>query len=330
MLAVSRSNPYLQSHPLTRDRITFVENHLAGRSDAPLPAGWGLAHARMVAKLRAFLTDPHEVLETYQDDPSVVGRYARAIAHYRLPDLPQALADIDGLLAEHPDDPYFHELKGQMLFENGRIADAIGPYREAVRLAPGAPLIRVGLAQALIESGAPAANSEAIAELEEVTRTEPDNAGAWRLLGVARGRDGLHGKSDVAFRRIRAARRQARRRAPLCQTRGGQDPAGRPRVAAVAGHPARDRGELKPAQSWRPAQTVSAASAHNRASVTLSTQPSTRTTRLCAKSARSWRARPARRRARSEHEGSQSRPRRSAPSRAASRSRSASPGRLAR
>ena len=199
VLAVSRSNPYLQSHPLTRDRITFVENHLAGRSEAALPAGWGLAHARMVAKLRAFLTDPHEVLETYQDDDSVVGRYARAIAHYRLPDLPQALADIDGLLAEHPDDPYFHELKGQMLFENGRIADAIGPYREAVRLAPGAPLIRVGLAQALIESGAPAANSEAIAELEEVTRTEPDNAGAWRLLGVARGRDGLHGKSDVAF-----------------------------------------------------------------------------------------------------------------------------------
>jgi predicted Zn-dependent protease len=199
LLAVSPGNPYLQSHPLTRDRITFVENHVAGRSDAPLPAGWALAHDRMVAKLRAFLTDPHEVLQTYRDDQSVVGRYARAIAHYRLPDLRQALEDIDGLVAEHPDDPYFHELKGQMLFENGRVADAIAPYREAVRLAPNAPLIRVGLAQALIESGAPADNSEAVAQLEEVTRGEPDNAGAWRLLGVARGRDGLHGKSDVAF-----------------------------------------------------------------------------------------------------------------------------------
>jgi predicted Zn-dependent protease len=199
VLAVSRGNPYLQSHPLTRDRITFVENHVAGRSDAPLPTGWAVAHARMVAKLRAFLSDPREVLQTYQDDQSVVGRYARAIAHYRLPDLQQALADIDGLLTEHPEDPYFHELKGQMLFENGRVADAVGPYREAVRLTPGAPLIRVGLAQALVETGAPADNSEAIAQLEEVTRIEPDNAGAWRLLGVARGRDGLHGKSDVAF-----------------------------------------------------------------------------------------------------------------------------------
>ena len=56
--------------------------------------------------------------------------------HYRLPDLPQGLADIDGLLAEYPNDPYFHELKGQMLFENGHIEEAIPPYREAVRLAP--------------------------------------------------------------------------------------------------------------------------------------------------------------------------------------------------
>jgi predicted Zn-dependent protease len=199
VLAVSRTNPYLQSHPLTRDRITFVENHVAGGSEIPLPAGWELAHARMVAKLRAFLTEPREVLRSYENDQSVVGRYARAIAHYRLPDLRQALEDIDGLLAEHPEDPYFHELKGQMLFENGRVVDAIGPYREAVRLAPDAPLIRIGLAQALIESGAPADNSEAIVQLEDVTRTEPDNAGAWRLLGVARGRDGLHGKSDVAF-----------------------------------------------------------------------------------------------------------------------------------
>ena len=51
-------------------------------------------------------------------------RYARAIAYYRIPDLPKALALVDGLIAELPKDPYFLELKGQILFENGRVDEA--------------------------------------------------------------------------------------------------------------------------------------------------------------------------------------------------------------
>ena len=200
VLAVSRTNPYLQTHPLTRDRIRFVENHVArqGGRFSELPPGWSLAHDRMVAKLQAFLLDPRDMLQRYQSD-TLLDRYARAIALYRMPDLPAAIEAIDGLLADHPDDPYFHELKGQMLFENGRIEDAILAYRTAVGLRPDAPLIRVGLAQALIESGAPGANAEAIGHLEEAVGREPTNAGAWRLLGIAQGRNGLEGVSNLSL-----------------------------------------------------------------------------------------------------------------------------------
>jgi predicted Zn-dependent protease len=201
VLAVSRMNPYLQTHPLTRDRISFVQSHATGEGGrfADLPPGWPLAHGRMVAKLQAFLLDPRDVLQRYQTNDTLLGRYARAIALYRLPDLPAALEAVDGLIAEYPDDPYFHELKGQMLFENGRIADAIPPYRRAVELRPDAPLLRYGLAQALIESGAPGANAEAIEQLDEVVARESTNAGAWRLLGIAQGRDGLEGVSNLSL-----------------------------------------------------------------------------------------------------------------------------------
>ena len=94
----------------------------------------------MVVKLQAFLLDPRDVLQRYQADDTLLGRYAKAIALYRLPDLPAALEAVDGLIAEYPDDPYFHELKGQMLFENGRIEEAIPPYRQAVALRPDASL----------------------------------------------------------------------------------------------------------------------------------------------------------------------------------------------
>jgi predicted Zn-dependent protease len=200
VLAVSRMNPYLQTHPLTRDRISFVENHAAAEAGrfAESPQ-WALAHGRMVVKLEAFLLNPTEVLQRYRNDDSLLGRYAKAIALYRLPDLPAALKAVDQLIADHPDDPYFHELKGQMLFENGRIADAISPYRRAVELRPDAALLRYGLAQALIESGEPGANAEAIAHLEEAVAREPTNAGAWRLLGIAQGRDGLEGVSNLSL-----------------------------------------------------------------------------------------------------------------------------------
>jgi predicted Zn-dependent protease len=201
VLAVSRMSPYLQTHPLTRDRITFVENQVAAENGrfTELPPGWAMAHGRMVVKLQAFLLDPHEVLQRYETNDTLLGRYAKTIALYRLPDLPAALKGVDALIAEHPNDPYFHELKGQMLFENGHVQEAIAPYRKAVELRPDASLLRIGLAQALIESGEPQANHEAIAHLEEAVAREPTNAGAWRQLGIAQGRGGEEGVSNLSL-----------------------------------------------------------------------------------------------------------------------------------
>jgi predicted Zn-dependent protease len=199
VLAVSSMSPYLQSHPLTRDRINFVENHVASGPIAETPPGQAEAHRRMVVKLQAFLNDPRQTLQQYRNDQSVAGRYARAIAFYRVPDLERALAEIDGLLAEYPDDPYFHELKGQMLFENGHIEEAIGPYRESVRLAPGEPLLEIGLASALVEAGEQESNREAIGHLEDALQVEPTNAFGWRLLGIAQGRAGEEGHSNLSL-----------------------------------------------------------------------------------------------------------------------------------
>ena len=111
---------------------------------------------------------PSSTLAAYPEkDQSVLARYARAIAYYRIPKLDKALPIIDGLIRDYPKDPYFRELKGQMLFENGRIAEAVQPYEEAVRLAPAAPLLRISLAQVYIESNDPKVNKRAIAYLND-------------------------------------------------------------------------------------------------------------------------------------------------------------------
>ena len=201
LLVASRQDPYLRSHPLTRGRIDFVRNHIANsaHSDALPRADYDAAFRRMQGKLHGFLDPATETFARYPtSDTSVEARYARAIAHYRRPDLERALPEIDSLIADDPEDAYFHELRGQMLFENGRGGEALGSYRRSVELAPDAPLIRVDLAQALVESNDRAALAEATGHLEIAVRQDDENARAWRLLSIVHGRAERFGLSALA------------------------------------------------------------------------------------------------------------------------------------
>lgn len=193
---------YRRTHPLTEERIQIVRDHAARSpwADSDLPDEFHRRHARMVAKLDGFLSPPEETLARYDaSDKGVAARYARAIAHYRVPNLGEALASIDGLIAEAPEDPYFHELRGQMLFENGRSAEALESYREAVRLAPHAGLIRVELGRAAIEVGTQETLKEAVRNLREVVRRSPRSARGWYWLGIAEGRSGRPAMADLAL-----------------------------------------------------------------------------------------------------------------------------------
>ncbi len=192
---------YLQTHPLTRDRLRVVEQHVS-RSSIPaeaVPADWRDRHARMLAKLRAFIRPPGETLRRYAEGADIASRYARAIAHWRGVDLMRGLAGIDALIAEEPDNPYFHELKGQMLFESGRAAEALPSYRRAVELAPGEPLLRIALAHAQLESGDGTRLDAAEDNLRNALSREGNNAMAWRLLSQVYGRQGDSAMADYAM-----------------------------------------------------------------------------------------------------------------------------------
>jgi len=227
LLVTARQSPYIRSHPLTRERMDAIREFLARsrHADAAIPDEFKIMHRRMKAKLHGFMDPPTQTLNRYKaEDRSVEARYARATAYYRVPDLANALPLIDGLIAEMPNDAYFHELKGQMLFENGRVTEALQPYETSVRLMPDAPLLRVGLAQVQLELNDKALHAPAFAHLGEAVRVDPDNPLAWRLLAVAHGREGRLGEVALALaeqavvqNRMRDARQQAERALKLLQ-----------------------------------------------------------------------------------------------------------------
>ena len=193
--------PWLQTHPLTSSRIEFLRYQVQ-RSPFKGDKITGPAverHDRMRAKLDAFLSEPSAALKRWQDDKSVPGRYATAIALYRIPRLNDALGEIRSLIADYPRDPYFRELEGQMLYENGRVADARNPYREALRLLPGNALLKLGLARTLIDSDKPNDLEEARQQLVDATVAEPDDADAFQFLAIAEGKLGREGAADLAM-----------------------------------------------------------------------------------------------------------------------------------
>jgi predicted Zn-dependent protease len=202
ILSGAHAEAWEHTHPLTAQRIEYLRDHVqrARCSDTPDSPASVETFRRIKMKLHAFLDPPSATLAAYpESNNSVLARYARAIAYYRIPDLARALPAVDGLIRDFPKDPYYRELKGQMLFENGRIHDAMPPYEDAVRLAPNAALLRMSLSQVYIETGDQGLNKRAIAYLNDASRAEGRDSQVWHFLAVAYGRDNQLGMAALSL-----------------------------------------------------------------------------------------------------------------------------------
>lgn len=200
LLSLRNVDPYSLSHPAPRSRIAFLEQNV-GKSrfyNKKDPAALLLRHRLMHAKLRGFKSSAQAVFRRYPtSDTSLPARYARAIAYYRNVDFKRAIREIDGLIKSQPKNPYFWELKGQALFENGRAKRAIAPLKKAVALAPNAGLIRIMLAQVMLAANKNGSRS-VIRHLAIARRSEPDSPSLYRFLARAHARLGNIGQADLA------------------------------------------------------------------------------------------------------------------------------------
>jgi predicted Zn-dependent protease len=196
LIGVQGINPYLQTHPMPQQRIVQLRELVLASPyyNNTDPPELQFRHDLMKAKLFGFLDDPKTVFYRYPEtDQSLPAHYARAIATYRQSGVKVALPQLDALIAAKPDWPYFYELKGQFLFESGQVAAAIPPLRDAVRLAPNEPLIRVMLGQALLGTNDPKLVDEAISTLRTALLAEDSSAMGYRQLAAAYAR-----KADAA------------------------------------------------------------------------------------------------------------------------------------
>lgn len=197
LLPESQQSEYVRTHPLTRDRIDFLQNTIdTQRRRGSVPEKWIETHKRVRAKLYGYLFPERAVNNKGTD---IASRYGRTVALYRRGRIDEALAETDKLLQEEPKNPWFYELKGQILFETGKVAQSVAPYERAVAYAPHSGLLQVAYAHALMETDIPDGNTldKAVTALKTSLRTEPYQARTHRLLATAYGKQGKEGLSHL-------------------------------------------------------------------------------------------------------------------------------------
>lgn len=178
---------YMRTHPLSGDRVQTLRDLLAEDPawETPDDAALQERFMRVKAKLYGYLAEPQRVLTAYPlTDTSIPARYARAYAYHKEARVDKALAETEALLAAEPDNPYFLELKGQVLLESGRPLEALEPLRRATDLTRAHPLIAGMFGHALIATENQANYPEAERVLRAAVSRDRYNPFAWYQLGV--------------------------------------------------------------------------------------------------------------------------------------------------
>jgi len=199
-LAVYARDSYDRTHPLSSERIESLTQIYKKDAawDRPTDPAIEARFQRVKAKLVGFVNSKNAVTVYPESDQSVPGHYARAYA-YHLGAYPEkALAEADALLTAAPTDPFFLELKGQILLESGRPKDAIPVLRQSVAAAPDQPMISVMLGHALIATEEPKNFAEAKSVLKTAVNRDNDNPFAWMQLGVVYDREGDRPRAALA------------------------------------------------------------------------------------------------------------------------------------
>ncbi|MCW8844158.1 MAG: M48 family metalloprotease [Rhodobacteraceae bacterium] len=198
VLNTSRQDPYMRSHPLTRDRIRTMKTYAAAHADKVKPTDPEVAYwyDRARAKLAAFTLSPKWTLRRLDESASRDIRLMReAAARHRLSQSGAALKAINGAISLRPEDAFYYELKGQILLENRRFSEAVTAYRKAVDLAPRDALCLASLGRALLAADRP---RDALKPLEQARSRDFRNSAMLRDLGAAYARTGNNGMAALA------------------------------------------------------------------------------------------------------------------------------------
>ena len=198
-LSARNQSSRVRSHPISRQRIMALENQAVKskfynqRDSLELTYRYNMIRA----KLEGFLKRPDDIIRKYEKNDSDYAIYASSVALYRKALTDKAIDKINILIDKYPTNPWYYELKGQILYESGKIKPSIEPYEKAVKFSTGHPLLNIALASAYLALNDKEYDIKAQNLLNNVIKKDQKNSYAWFQLAIAEARLGNIGKADL-------------------------------------------------------------------------------------------------------------------------------------
>lgn len=200
ILSEVNQNPYVRSHPLSRDRVRAYEAFMEKSTYANAEDDPALVrrHKLAQAKIYGFLDHPSTTLRRYGQRNDLPARYAKTIAYHKKGLAADALKLGHSLIEEDAQNPYFHELMGQILYESGHAAKAIPHYTRSLELAPNEPLMMLGLATAHLGVEKKQHAEKAITLLKSALQIDAENPTVYYQLAIAYSQIGNIAEAELA------------------------------------------------------------------------------------------------------------------------------------
>jgi predicted Zn-dependent protease len=194
-----KSNAYMSTHPISQDRIDNIKSY----TEKNLPKKTSYLgdyarsrYTRIVAKIFAYTHSPEAVFQKYTGNDTN-SNYAKAIAYMKSANLAKTVEYIDKLMDKEPLSPFYLELKGQVYFESGKVAESIPFYEKAYAYAPRENLIKLEYASAMISAKIEV--SKAIGLLEQIIEEDKQDSNVWQQLAIAYGQKNDKVNSNIAL-----------------------------------------------------------------------------------------------------------------------------------
>ncbi len=192
----SAGNIYMQSHPLTNDRISYIDSALNNDSNPKVPFEFKLIWDKISMKLKAYLDDPEAFIQELGEDPSESALMGKAIAYYRMEENEKAMDYAGQLIQKYPSNPHYYDLKSDIAWDSGLLEISRDASKKALSLSKDEPLFKQNYARALIELNQDLKQASNL--LENVVIENKGFFSAWKSLTQAYGLQNLQGEFNWA------------------------------------------------------------------------------------------------------------------------------------
>ena len=195
LFSSSRPDPYIQSHPLPRDRIALLKTKVNSSPHFAKPdsVALQLRHDMMRAKIAAYSGGMASVRRVFKKDlHGAPALYGSAISSFLRGRTDDGLKIINKLIKQQPKNAYLYEMKAEMLLRGRRAKEGIKPMQKAIKLDPyKSGLLRIQYGHLLLETNEKKHLSESIKQIKR---------------GLARDPKTISGYSDNSLPQLKALR----------------------------------------------------------------------------------------------------------------------------